>query len=55
MNQQMTLWPEVQRRSQRTNLLEDLAPETQNAVTAILAKLISKAACPTQQEDSNER
>jgi hypothetical protein len=55
MNQQMTLWPEVQRRSQRTNLLEDLAPETQNAVTAILAKLISKAACPPQQEDSNER
>lgn len=55
MNQQLTLWPEVQRRSQRPNLLEVLAPETQNAVVAVLAKLISKAACPTQQEDKNDR
>ena len=55
MEQQLTLWPEARHRHQGPNLLEDIAPETQKTVLTILAKLIGKAACPAQQEDSDER
>lgn len=55
MQQQLCLWPEAQNPRQTPNLWEDLAPQTRQTVIVLLAKLISKAACPTPQEDNDER
>ena len=55
MQRQLALWPEAERPPQELNVWENLAPETQAMVIAILARLIRKAARPKTQEDNHER
>jgi hypothetical protein len=55
VQRQLSLWPEVERPPQELNLWEELDPETQAMIIAILSRLITKAVHPKTQEDSHER
>ena len=55
MPRQLALWPEAERPPQELTLWEELNPDTQRMIIAILAKLISKAVYPKTQEDNHER
>jgi len=55
VQQQLCLWPEAQSPHQEPNIWEELAPQTRQKVIVLLAKLISKTACPTPREDNDER
>jgi hypothetical protein len=55
VQRQLPLWPEAERPPQELNLWEELDPETQVMIIAILSRLISKAVYPKTQEDSHER
>ena len=52
MQRQLPLWPEAERPPQELNLWEDLDPETQRKVIALLSRLIEKAVCP---KDENQK
>jgi hypothetical protein len=52
---QLALWPEAERPPQELTLWEELDPDTQRMIIAILARLINKAVCPKTQEDNHER
>lgn len=55
MQRQLALWPEAERPPQKLNIWENLDPETQRMIIAILSRLISKAVYPKTQEDNHER
>ncbi len=55
MLRQLALWPEAERPPQALSLWEDLDPEIQAMVIAILSRLIRKAVSPKTQEDNHER
>ncbi len=55
MTRQLALWPEAERPPQELTLWEELAPNTQSMIIAILSRLISKAIYPKTQEDDHER
>ena len=55
MQCQLHLWAEVERPPQGLNLWEDLDPNTQRMIIAILFRLTSKAVYPKTQEDNHER
>jgi hypothetical protein len=55
VQRQLPLWPEAERPPQKLNLWEELDPETQAMIIAILSRLISKAVYLKIQEDSHER
>ena len=55
MLRQLALWPEAERPPQELTLWEQLDPNTQRIIIAILSRLISKAVSPTMQEDNHER
>ena len=52
MPQQLCLWPETPNSCQKTIAWQDLAPEAQQQVITLLAKLLSKAV--THREDNHE-
>jgi hypothetical protein len=52
VQRQLPLWPEAERPPQELNLWEDLDPETQRKVIALLSRLIEKAVCP---KDENQK
>jgi len=55
VQRQLPLWPETQRPPQEPNIWEDLDPELQAMVIAILSRLIRKALYPKTQEEPHER
>lgn len=55
MQRQLPLWPAAERLPQELNLWEDLDPQIQAMIIAILSRLISKAVYPKTQEASHER
>jgi len=55
VQRQLALWPEAERPLQELNLWEELDPNTQRMIIAILSRLISKAVYPKTQEDNHER
>ena len=55
MQRQLALWPEAERPPQELTLWEELDPNTQTMIIAILSRLISKAVSPKTQEDHHER
>lgn len=52
MQRQLPLWPEAERPPQELNIWEDLDPETQRKIIAMLSRLIEKAVCP---KDENQK
>ncbi len=55
MQRQLALWPEAERPPQELTFWEDLDPELQAMVIAILSRLIRKAVYPKTQEEPHER
>ena len=54
MQDQLCLWPKDGQPYQKPSIWEDLSPETQRTVISMLAKLISRAACPCPEEENHE-
>ena len=55
MPRQLPLWSEAERPPQKLTVWEELDPNTQRMIIAMLARLISKAVYPKTQEDNHER
>ena len=54
MPHQLALWPEAERPLQELTLWEELDPNTQRMIIAILSRVIRKAVHPKTQEDNHE-
>jgi hypothetical protein len=55
VRRQLDLWPEAERPSQELPLWEELDPNTQRMIIALLSRLISKTVHPKTQEDNHDR
>jgi hypothetical protein len=55
VQRQLALWPEAERPPKELNFWEQLDPEMQAMIIAILSRLIRKAVSPITQEDNHER
>ena len=55
MLRQLALWPEVEKPPQELTHWEELDPNIQRMIVAILSRLISKAVYLKTQEDNHER